>query len=363
LAASAFVALTVSAAGASSATPVLWHKTIGHSVRHRPIIAYHLGNPTARRTALIVGQMHGDEHAGVTVVNSIIHGNVSIEGINLWVIPTMNPDGDAAHTRQNAHHVDLNRNWPNRWAHLTGQYYSGPKPLSEPETRAMYAFLRYLRPQFIVSLHQPLYGVDTTDGGALDHAFHNALVRNLGLPSKAFVCWSSCHGSMTPWYTAHHYGIAETVEFGWHPSTSYLTGKARKGIIAALGGKFGPLAAHNPHTALSVHPSAGHARISGWAYDVDAKAAHVAYTAYRDGTKIRTAKASSASSALDATHHLTGGHAFAFRAVATPGRHSFCVVFTNIGTGTSNPKRCRTVTVPAPVTPTPTPTPSPSASA
>ena len=56
--------------------------------------------------------MHGDEHAGVTVADSIIHGKVSVEGINLWVIPTMNPDGNAAHTRQNAHEVDLNRNWP-----------------------------------------------------------------------------------------------------------------------------------------------------------------------------------------------------------------------------------------------------------
>ena len=102
----------------------------------------------------------------------------------------MNPDGYAAHRRQNAHRVDLNRNWPHRWTNLTGMYYSGTGPRSEPETRAMLAFLRGLRPKYVVSIHQPLYGVDTTDGGALDRAFRNRLARGLGLPLKPFRCWS-----------------------------------------------------------------------------------------------------------------------------------------------------------------------------
>jgi hypothetical protein len=33
------------------------------SVAGRPIVAYHLGDPRSRVKALIVGQMHGDEHA------------------------------------------------------------------------------------------------------------------------------------------------------------------------------------------------------------------------------------------------------------------------------------------------------------
>lgn len=343
---------------AAAATPVQAKKTLGYSVRHRAITAYHLGDTTSRRTAVILGQMHGDEHAGVTLANSLIRGTVSVEGINLWVIPTMNPDGDAAHTRQNAHHVDLNRNWPDHWTRLTGQYYSGPEALSEPETRAMYSFLKALRPHYIVSLHQPLKGVDTTDGGSLDHAFRNALAGNLNLPLKAFRCWGFCHGSMTGWYTTHRYGIAETVEFGWHPTTSYLTGRARSGVIAALGGHFGSLAAHNPRSALGVRTTAEHARLTGWAFDIDARSAHVAYTAYRDGVRIRVAKAWSPSPALNQRYHLTGEHAFAFTATATPGRHTFCLVFTNIGAGTANPRRCATATVAASPTPTPTPTPT-----
>jgi hypothetical protein len=306
--------------------------------------------------------MHGDEHAGVRLARSIVNGDVSVEGIDLWVIPTMNPDGNARDTRQNAHHVDLNRNWPDHWAALTGMYYSGPEPLSEPETRAMRAFLLDIHPRYIVSLHQPLRGVDTTDGGALDHAFRDRLADNLNLPLKAFRCWGFCHGSMTGWYTTHRYGIAETVEFGWHPTTAYLTGPARKGIVAALGGRFGSLAAHNPRNSLSVTTSVGAARLHGWTFDVDAPTAHVHYAAYRDGVLVRSAWASLPSPGVDASFGITGDHAYAFSVSASAGRHTFCVTFNNIGAGTTNPRRCSTVSVPAP-SPTPSPSPSPSTSA
>ena len=76
-------------------------------------------------------------------------------------MPTYNPDGLAAGTRKNAHGVDLNRNYPYNWAELDGDYESGPEPKSEPETRAMIAFLKDVKPHRILSFHQPLYGVDT----------------------------------------------------------------------------------------------------------------------------------------------------------------------------------------------------------
>ena len=220
----------------AAASPVLARRVIGYSVQHRPIVAYHLGNPTLRRVDVVIGQMHGDEHAGVRVVDAMIHGG-RISGVNLWVIPTMNPDGDAAHTRQNAHHVDLNRNFPVSWKRMRGRYDSGPYPLSEPESRAVHAFLLQVRPSDVVSLHQPLAGVDTTDGGAVDPALRKRLAHDLGLRSKPFRCHSTCHGSMTRWYTRRHYGVALTVEFGAHPSIGYLTGRAARGIIAALGGR------------------------------------------------------------------------------------------------------------------------------
>jgi hypothetical protein len=373
LAASTLVVLVVSPpATAYPATAVNARRLIGYSVRNRPIVAYRLGDSRAKVTALILGQMHGDEHAGVRVARSIIHGNVAVEGINLWVIPTMNPDGNARNTRQNAHHVDLNRNWPDVWAPLTGEYYSGPAPLSEPETRAMRRFLLDVRPHYIVSLHQPLRGVDTTDGGALDHAFRNRLADNLGLPLKAFRCWSVCHGSMTGWYTTHRYGIAETIEFGWNPADSYLVGRARRGIVRALGGQFGKLSARNPRSAFATATRQGEVRVHGWVFDRDAALRHIEYTATRDGAVVRTGRAGAPSPWLNTTLLVPGDHGYAFSIRAGPGAHTVCMRFRNIGAGTANPRRCATVTVPSPLTtpppaptppPTPTPTPTPTSPA
>lgn len=224
------------AAAATPADPaVIGARVIGHSVHGRSIVAFHLGNPRLRPT-LVLGQMHGDEWAGVKVAKALVHGR-RLAGLNLWVIPSMNPDGRARGTRQNAHGVDLNRNFSYRWARLSGYNYSGPKPLSEPESRAVWRFVTTIRPYRIVSLHQPLYGVDSGDGGARDPAFRNRLAHNLGLPVKHFVCWSECHGSLTRTVSARRLGIAITVEFGARPTAARLAA-APRAIVLALGGRY-----------------------------------------------------------------------------------------------------------------------------
>ncbi len=335
-------------ATAAKATPVLGKRVIGHSVLGRPIIAYHLGDPNSKTTSLIVGEMHGDEHAGVVVAKSLIHGSVSVEGVNLWVIPTMNPDGDARHTRQNAHGVDLNRNWPHNWAHLTGQYYSGPRPLSEPETRAVWRFLRNVRPRYVVSLHQPLDGVDKTAGsGKAYRRFRDALSRNLHLAVKDFQCWSVCHGSMSGWYQQHRIGVAvETVEFGWHPTHKYLVGTARRGIIAALGGHFGPLARHNPRLGVNIDPAARKITVRGWAYDPDESGTSLLVRLDEGDRTLARHWARGPSPTIDERRGISGGHAFSFQIAATPGRHRYCLTARNRAAG-ANTTTCNSVTVPS----------------
>ena len=82
--------------------------------------------------------------------------------------------------------------------------------------------------------------------------------------------------------------------------------------------------------------------VSGWAFDRDAQARSVHYTAYLDGTAVRTGRAAAPSPDLDAAYHITGDHAFAFDLPAEPGRHTVCLVFDNLGAGTADPRQCVT---------------------
>ena len=205
-------------------------RVIGHSVRGRPITAWRLGDRRGPKVVLIA-TMHGNEGAPGQILRSLRDGR-PIHGINLWVIPTYNPDGFAAHTRKNAHGVDLNRNFPYHWANLDGSYESGPRPASEPETRGVMRFLRDVKPRWIVSFHQPLHGVDTD---TKDKRFSARVARKLNLPRKSFTCGGVCHGTMTGWYNHRFRGSAVTVEYGDHPSRRLMRTIAPRQVLSIWG--------------------------------------------------------------------------------------------------------------------------------
>ena len=137
---------------------------IGYSVHGRPIVAWSLGADTARRKILVVGCIHGNECAGLAITSALRHTRVP-KGVQLWLVPEMNPDGTAADTRQNAHGVDLNRNFPYLWAPIGDRtYYSGPYPASEPETRAAMRLARRIHPGVTIWYHQHMSLVDMAGG-------------------------------------------------------------------------------------------------------------------------------------------------------------------------------------------------------
>ena len=147
---------------------------LGRSVDGRPIIAVETGDPDTQRSTLVVGCIHGNECAGIAIVRELI-STTPLAETNLWIIPNLNPDGAAAETRGNAHGVDLNRNFPWRWQRLSGTYYSGPRPLSEPETRIVYRLILRVRPSVSVWFHQHLDLVDDSTGNrALERRFARA---------------------------------------------------------------------------------------------------------------------------------------------------------------------------------------------
>jgi murein peptide amidase A len=139
---------------------------LGYSVRHRPIVAWLLAPSHASRSMLVVGSIAGDEPSGITVTK-MLASESAIAGLTLWLIPNMNPDGAVRGTRGNAHGVDLNRNFPFRWRDLGvpgSRYYSGPRPSSEPETRAIEAFIHRVRPGLSIWLHEPYGLIDDSQG-------------------------------------------------------------------------------------------------------------------------------------------------------------------------------------------------------
>jgi protein MpaA len=132
-------------------------------VEGRWIVADELGDPAAARKILVVGCLHGNECAGIAVVNRLRRLG-PLDGVDLWLVPDANPDGHRAETRGNAHGVDLNRNFPDRWRRLGGTLYSGPRPASEPETRALMRLIRRVQPAVTIWFHQHLNMVVLTRG-------------------------------------------------------------------------------------------------------------------------------------------------------------------------------------------------------
>lgn len=178
--------------GRANEYPVL-RELIGRSVQGRPIYAYQLG-PPGGRPVLVVGATHGDESAGMAIVTALRRMLPPI-GIEMWLVPTINPDGVAAHTTGNAHDVDLNRNFPYAWRHLggVGRFNSGPRPLSEPETRAVHRFLLRVEPRLAIWFHQHLAVVDDSQGSRrLERTFG----RLVGLPLRRLPDYP---GSITNW--------------------------------------------------------------------------------------------------------------------------------------------------------------------
>lgn len=224
------------AAGPITARPqrpaVIGVRVIGHSVNGASIYAYRTGERRADTTVVVMAAMHGNELAPQRIVATLRDGD-PISGVDLWLIPTYNRDGAIRHDRQNARGVDLNRNYPRHWRPLTGNYYSGPRPASEPETRAMMRFLDRIDPDYVVSFHQPLRGLDVSD--AKKPRFGRQLADNLRLPIRHIDCAGVCHGTMTQWFNARHDGFAITVELGYSPSVRYLTKVAPRGLLRTIG--------------------------------------------------------------------------------------------------------------------------------
>ncbi len=176
-----------------AAAPVVRHEIVlGRSELGRPIVAWESGDPRAKRRLLIVGCIHGNEPAGIAIAEAVAQARAPA-GTDVWVVPDLNPDGAATGTRQDARGVDLNRNFPWMWRPLTGVFSSGPRPLSERESRIAAGLIRRVRPTVSIWFHQQLGVVDESGG---DLRVERAFARQVGMRTERLARYP---GSVVNW--------------------------------------------------------------------------------------------------------------------------------------------------------------------
>ncbi len=194
--------MSMSMSSRATPAPATW-VVIGHSRQGRRIVAARFGS--GPRRLLVIGGVHGQEF-GRRVAKRLAdylltHPGTIPPGSRIDVLPCLNPDGAALRRRGNARNVDLNRNFPTAdWRHelrsgdpAASECNGGTGPGSEPETRAL---LAYLRQGFdgVISLH--------SRGGFIDfngpHSRRVAAVmaRASGLPVERIAYQSSITGSL-----------------------------------------------------------------------------------------------------------------------------------------------------------------------
>lgn len=160
----------------------------GRSAEGRPIRLTQYGDPALSGELLVFGCIHGDEcaAAGVRPLTAIT-GGCPDWASDVYVVPNLNPDGRVAGVRLNGEGVDLNRNFPSGWRKIGNRgdpQHSGPRPLSEPETRLATGIVDRLRPEVTIWFHQhvsPRPLVRAWDGSV---PWARRFARLAGLPFK-----------------------------------------------------------------------------------------------------------------------------------------------------------------------------------
>jgi len=197
----------------------LERRVIGTSVMGTPIEAVRLGTKGGV-VIVVVGVIHGNEAAGLLIADAL-QQSVVPKGIDLWVIPTMNPDGTALDQRGNANQVDLNRNFPYNWARMgkPGYWqYAGKSKASEPETKAIVTFMREIKPALGIWYHQDLNII--SPGTGLEGTMRSTYSRLTGIPIKR-ITGGTYTGVAATWQRRSvKDGMAFVVELGKTLSTS-----------------------------------------------------------------------------------------------------------------------------------------------
>jgi len=126
--------------------PELELEEIGRSVEQRPIYLMRIGQ--GEKKVLLWSQMHGDEPSATPALLDLTHYLLShqqepevaklLSGLELLMVPMLNPDGAEVYTRRNAQGIDINRDARN---------------LATPEGRLLKSLREQYQPMLGFNLH------------------------------------------------------------------------------------------------------------------------------------------------------------------------------------------------------------------
>ena len=153
---------------------------IGQSVEEQSIYVFKIGSGAVN--ILLIGGLHtGAEKNTYDLAKNVLqyysdNPNLVPENVSLHIIPVINPDGLVNDNHNNANGVDLNRNWATEdWqtdvyhpAYGTKEGAGGERPLSEPETEALYNFVTTLQPDMTFIWHSKAGTVEDNNIGDAD---------------------------------------------------------------------------------------------------------------------------------------------------------------------------------------------------
>ncbi len=212
---------------------------IGRSVENRPLEVHHFGTGPVHK--LIVAGIHGGYEwntsalAGELIAYLNDHPERIPENTTLYILHNLNPDGLArgktADGRANGNNVDLNHNWPYNWKANWSRdgcfneriLSGGSGPGSEPEVRALIAFISQIRPKALISYHSAALGIFA--GGLPDFppsiSLAKAIAEVSNYPYPPINTGCDYTGNLTDW-AANERGIPSVdIELATHLYTDF----------------------------------------------------------------------------------------------------------------------------------------------